>query len=61
MNRIKMVCNNCGSENVLKDAYAAWNVDSQQWELSNTFDNNICDDCGATDSVDEMEVENAGV
>ncbi|WP_035648684.1 hypothetical protein [Bradyrhizobium sp. ORS 285] len=32
------VCSTCGSDEVLADAYAAWAVTSQSWELAQTFD-----------------------
>ena len=38
--KIKKVCSTCGSENVLADAYAQWNVEKQDWELANVFDKN---------------------
>jgi hypothetical protein len=34
----KMVCSQCGSEEVLVDAYARWNVESQGWEIVETFE-----------------------
>lgn len=41
----KPVCTQCGSDDVLADAYAWWDVDKQEWALSNTFDNSYCEDC----------------
>lgn len=41
-----VTCPNCGSPNVVVDAAARWNFDTQQWELSSTFDERTCDDCG---------------
>jgi hypothetical protein len=35
---VRMVCSRCGSEEVVADAYAEWNVDSQAWEIVQTFD-----------------------
>ena len=35
---LEMVCSQCGSEEVLADAYAQWNVGSQQWEIVETFE-----------------------
>lgn len=43
---ITIHCKTCGSENVLRDAWAVWNVELQQWELDQIFDHAICDDCG---------------
>lgn len=43
---ITFVCSECQSTNVLSDAYAAWNEDNQEWELSSTFDKGAyCEDC----------------
>jgi hypothetical protein len=40
------VCRHCGSENVKADAYAVWDVDAQQWEISETFDKGaFCEPC----------------
>jgi hypothetical protein len=40
-----MVCNTCGSEEVLVDAWAAWDKGNQRWELSSTFDAAFCTAC----------------
>lgn len=43
----KPVCRTCGSDEVVSDAYAAWNVDRQEWEVSATFDKGAtCEKCG---------------
>ena len=45
MNKYKWVCSNCGSDDVLVDAYAQFNVASQVWELVDAFpeqDNASC-------------------
>ena len=55
--RLKMVCSTCGGEDVLCDAYASWNVESQEWELSNTFDKgSFCNDCGGETRIDKIEI-----
>ena len=50
-------CGDCGGENVRKDAYAEWNAELQQWELSAIFDHTVCDDCGSEDSAIEKVIE----
>ncbi len=46
MGAVRMVCKTCGSEDVLCDAYAAWNYEKQEWELSSCFDKGAyCNDC----------------
>lgn len=44
---VRIVCPKCGSENVHKDAAAAWNAEAQAWELSSVHDSETCNDCGA--------------
>lgn len=44
------VCPKCNSDNVVADAVARWNIESQEWEVANVFDQgHSCDDCGAED------------
>lgn len=52
--KIDMACSHCGSRDVRADAYAEWDVDGQTWELSTTFDNKVCEDCGGEASLDEV-------
>ncbi len=52
--KIKKCCDSCGGENVLLDAWAQWNVETQRWELGATFDHAVCEDCdGETRIVDK--------
>jgi hypothetical protein len=43
--RLTMICATCGSEDVKLDAWAAWNKDTQAWELSQKFDAGFCEHC----------------
>jgi hypothetical protein len=52
-NPIKMVCSACGSDRVLKDAYAEWDTDEQGWRLLSLFDANVCEDCGGETKLRE--------
>lgn len=56
---LKFKCPKCGSEeHVLRDAYAAWNEDEQEWELHDVYDYLVCNACGADDlSFDEVCIE----
>ena len=40
-------CTECGGNNVLRDAYAEWDIGKQEWILQNVFDHSVCesDDC----------------
>lgn len=53
----KPVCSHCGSDDVRADAYAAWDVETQEWELTATFDKGaVCEDCCEPCSLDWVEV-----
>lgn len=52
MGKIKIVCNRCGSDNVVKDAWAEWDPETQTWGLRTVFDYSICDDCGSEDIIE---------
>jgi hypothetical protein len=59
MAKYKYVCSVCGSENALRDAWAAWDVESQTWELVSTFQAGFCEDCDGSASLDAIEIEDA--
>lgn len=55
MSKIKIVCAECGSEDVMKDAYAAWSVEDQQWELASIHDKgDVCENCGGQTTLQEV-------
>lgn len=39
------VCHHCKSPNVLFDAWAEWDYESQSYKLHSEFDNAHCQDC----------------
>lgn len=39
------VCENCGSEEVLRDAYAIWDKEEYDWVLHSTYDKWVCENC----------------
>lgn len=41
-------CVYCGSSNILQDAVANWDVDTQQWVLHSVSDFYFCQDCNET-------------
>jgi hypothetical protein len=53
--KVIMICNTCGSEEVLVDAWAAWDKDNQRWELFNTFDAAFCAECDGECSISEKQ------
>ena len=41
-------CHHCGSERIFRDAWAVWDIDSQQWSfefVQTTFDAAFCEPC----------------
>lgn len=56
--KLQMVCCTCGSSSVSADAYARWNPETQDWEVSSTFDKGAaCDVCGGETRIDEIPLE----
>lgn len=56
--RVKYVCNLCGSDKVTRDALASWNSDAQEWELAKELDNADCRDCGEEIHPKEVKLWN---
>ncbi len=52
---MKIICNTCKSENVARDANAAWDVNLQQWVLSAVFDQAFCNDCDSETTLEEVQ------
>lgn len=54
--KITMKCKTCDSENVLKDAYAEWDVMLQEWVIQNVFDDSYCETCEGECKIKEVEL-----
>lgn len=39
------ICNHCGYYEVVRDGWARWNPETQEWELDNVFDYHFCLAC----------------
>jgi len=52
--RINIICSECGSEDVYRDAWAGWDVEGQRWELAAVFDQGFCHSCECERSLDEV-------
>lgn len=61
---IKIICSKCGSEDLLFDAYAYWDVNEQEFKLANTFPEGdvYCNGCDKHDiSTREIKIsDNSG-
>jgi hypothetical protein len=53
---VAMVCGHCGSEDVLRDAYAEWDKGSQRWEIRTVFDQAVCETCGGETRIAEKPI-----
>jgi hypothetical protein len=52
---IQYICKHCGSSEVVFDAYAQWNPESQDFEIYNTFDDSWCQECEGANTVKTIE------
>jgi len=44
---------------VLLDAWAAWRVERQSWELADVFDRGYCEECGGETTLEAVEIQAA--
>lgn len=56
--KVKMVCKTCGSDRVLRDAYAEWDVNLQEWCIKITFDGAFCESCEGECKIKEKPLSN---
>ena len=61
MTKIKYVCPECGSDEVVWDAWAEWDEQEQAMVLKTSFDHSVCDACGETIHPDEVEIDQPGI
>jgi hypothetical protein len=55
--KVRMVCEDCGSEEVSRDAWADWNVKTQDWELGAVFDYAYCHRCQGDARIEKGPLE----
>ncbi len=55
--KLQMVCEECGSTDVMHDAWAVWDVRAQDWVLGAVFDYAHCDRCGGETDIEERSLE----
>lgn len=58
--RIRKVCQECGSTEVVKDAWAEWDEETQEWVLQNVFDMGYCQNCESSSNgglnIEDQEI-----
>lgn len=57
MTKRLMKCANCLGTDVRKDAWASWNSETDEWELSAVFDENWCEECEMSCDIVQDELE----
>lgn len=55
--KVKLVCRRCGSDDVSADATVRWNVDLQDWEISDVCGGEYCGACDFDTTLVEKEIE----
>jgi hypothetical protein len=55
--KIRIVCRDCRSEDVVRDAWAEWDVEDQRWVLRDTYDHAYCNTCGDETKLEEVEID----
>lgn len=57
MSKVRKVCKECGSEDVVVDAWVGWNVETQEWDtVENVFDMEYCKDCEGETTIEDEEI-----
>ena len=51
-----MACRSCGSDDIVRDAWACWSIERQEWELGEIFDHTFCLACENDCSIHEADV-----
>lgn len=54
--RIAIVCGDCGSDHVSRDAWADWDTATQQWVLGAVFDYGHCHKCEGESRLEEVAI-----
>ena len=54
---VRYVCAECGSSEVLADAWSQWDVTSQTWVLTSVLDANYCIACDGECDVEAEDLE----
>ena len=51
------VCKNCGSDDVVRDAWAAWLPELNQWVIESVFDHAHCQNCDGETTLEKLELD----
>ena len=59
MPKVRLVCSRCKSDEVVKDAFASWDVEQQTWILHSCYDATYCNACEESCNLEEEECEDS--
>lgn len=54
--KINVICEICGSEDIVRDAWAEWDVTTQEWVLKAVFDYARCEACDEERHLEGVEL-----
>jgi hypothetical protein len=54
--KVQMLCSNCGSDDVSRDAWGDWDVAQQRWVLRTVFDHAQCHACDSETRLAEVRL-----
>jgi len=57
MEAVKKVCSYCGSTDVLVDAWAKWDEETQTWVLHSVYENSICNACDGEAEIKDKPLD----
>jgi len=52
--RVIQRCSHCHSEDVVRDAWASWSFETQEWELGQAFDHAYCQACESDCTIETI-------
>lgn len=52
-------CSTCHDDRILRDAWACWSVEQQEWELGQVFDHVYCETCESECTIESAPAESA--
>ena len=53
-------CSRCRSEDVVRDAWATWSFERQEWELGQAFDHAYCEACETDCTIETVPASESG-
>lgn len=59
--KTKPICTHCGSPDIICDAYAEWDSETQSWVLASTYDDTHCRDCDGECSTEWITADQPAV